>query len=156
VKKNKTKELLIELTPSEALYIQAMKDFLDGKTRIIEKSENRRLVLTALSLASKSLESATYLGQARLALLFLNLELGSTRKRYFKVFLRLEEYSRFWYMGELLGLEKKKDILIGTLMLAEKEKRVQQAVWKLLLRLADKIKGDEDLNQAISNSLSKE
>ena len=151
----KMKELLIELRPSEMLYIQAMKDFLDSKTTIIEKSENRRLVLTALSLARKSLENATYLGQARLALLFLNLELGSTRKKYFKVFLRSEEYSQFWYMGELLGLEKKKDILIGTLMLAEKERRVQQVVWKLLLRLADKIKNDDELHQAVSSSLAK-
>ena len=146
------KELVIKLRPSEMLYVSAMKHFLDSQVFMSgARSENRRLILKGIYLAIKSLENATYLGKARLALLLINLDLGSTPK-YFKVYLEPEGYSAFWYIGERLGLEKKHDIFIGLLMLAEKERTVQKAVDNMIFKLVNKVEEDTELKQALESS----
>lgn len=130
------KELLITLTPSQMLYIQALKGILKTKG-------NRQFILEIFRLAETSLEKGNYLGKARLGLLILSLGINPKSKRHFKVFLSQKEYSKFWLLAEKLELETKSQTMIGLCLLAEKS--LYYVVAEILNRVSSNfIKGEKN------------
>lgn len=111
--KEESKELLVTLTPSQMIYLSVMKEYL-------KERGNRKFLLEVMKLAEDSLEKEKYLAEAQLGKFVLGLKINPRAKRHFKAFLTKEEYSRFWYLGERLGLETKRQILLGLCFLAEK------------------------------------